>query len=101
MPHPYARRIENGRSLMAKHTPLDNVEHAQLRVDERAAPESVAVNQALVVPSEFEQLQREYPILFRRDADGEFQAVSILGLDRGENLFLSDGEWAARYIPAT
>ena len=41
------------------------------------------------------------PILFRRDADGGFQAVAILGLDRGENLFLSEGDWTARYVPAT
>src|SRR5205814_7436056 len=57
-------------------------------------------NLALVVPTEFEQLQREYPILFRRDSDGEFQSIALLGLDPGENLFLQGGEWAARYIPA-
>jgi hypothetical protein len=61
----------------------------------------VSINQALVVPSEFEPLQREYPILFRRDAQGGFQSVAILGLDRGENLFLRDGEWITRYVPAT
>jgi hypothetical protein len=79
---------------------LDNVDHQHLRVIERASSET-SVNQTLVVPSEFEQLQREYPILFRRNADGDFQAVAILGLDRGENLFLKDGEWVTRYIPAT
>jgi hypothetical protein len=80
---------------------LDNVEHAHVRVNERAGLDLLSINQALVVPNEFEQLQREYPILFRKNADGEFQSVAILGLDRGENLFLQEGEWTARYVPAT
>ena len=85
---------------MARRVQLDNVDHQHLRVIDRASSEQ-SINQALVVPSEFEQLQREYPILFRRDADGQFQSVAILGLDRGENLFLSDDEWLTRYVPAT
>ncbi|MFL6725871.1 MAG: SapC family protein [Sphingomicrobium sp.] len=85
---------------MTRRVQLDNVDHQHLRVIDRAGDE-VSVNQALAVPSEFEQLQREYPILFRRDADGQFQSVAILGLDRGENLFLRDGEWLTRYVPAT
>lgn len=58
------------------------------------------INQALVFPTEFEVLQREYPILFRKDAEDEFQAVVLLGLDRDENLFLENGDWQARYVPA-
>lgn len=85
---------------MARRVPLDNVEHAQLRLVDTPSAEW-RVNQALVVPLEFEELQREYPILFRRGDDGEFQAVAMLGLDRGDNLFLSNGEWTACYIPAT
>lgn len=79
---------------------LDNVDHQHLRVIDRVEGDA-SVNQALVVPSEFEELQREYPILFRQDADGAFQSVAILGLDRGENLFLRNGEWTMRYVPAT
>ena len=86
---------------MARRVPLDNVDHQHLRVIASAPRADASVNQALVVPSEFEQLQREYPILFREDSDGGFQAVAILGLDRGENLFLSEGEWTTRYVPAT
>ena len=85
---------------MTRRAHLDNVEHAHLRVNERAAPEYYSVNQVLAVPTEFEQLQREYPILFRKDSDDQFQSVAILGLDRGENLFVREGEWVARYIPA-
>lgn len=85
---------------MARLAPLDNVEHAHLRVT-GGATDALSSNQTLVVPNEFEQLQREYPILFRKDADGDFQAIVILGLDRSENLFVSDGEWQTRYVPAT
>jgi len=54
----------------------------------------------LLVPGEFEEAQRDYPLLFRRNDDGSFHAVALLGLDRGENLFLGDDRWSARYIPA-
>ncbi|MDI1366276.1 MAG: SapC family protein [bacterium] len=58
------------------------------------------VNQALLLPTEFEDAQRDYPILLRKDLNGDYQAVALLGLDRDENLFLQDGEWRARYVPA-
>jgi hypothetical protein len=95
-----ARESKSGGPLMAKRVRLDNVDHQHLRVIDRAAG-GQSVNQALVVPTEFEELQREYPILFRKDENGEFQSVAILGLDRGENLFLDDGSWISRYVPAT
>lgn len=85
---------------MTRLVKLDNVEHAHLRVTNRGTSE-LSSNQALVVPNEFEQLQREYPILFQRDADGNFQSVALLGLDRGENLFAAESNWGTRYIPAT
>ncbi|TAJ70802.1 MAG: peptide ABC transporter permease [Phenylobacterium sp.] len=80
---------------------LNNVDHADLRVIARHGPEfGDGVNQVLVFPNEFEDLQREYPIFFRRDANGAFQAVALLGLDRDENLFLGADGWNARYVPA-
>lgn len=80
---------------------LDNVEHGDLRVKPaRGAAFGDNVNQALVFPNEFRDLQREYPILFRKDAEGAFQAVALLGLDRDENLFLNGETWEAAYMPA-
>lgn len=80
---------------------LNNVDHADLRV---IAGHGVAfgdaVNQTLVLPTEFEAVQREYPILIRKDAAGAYQAVALLGLDRDENLFLDETGWNARYVPA-
>lgn len=85
---------------MPNRVPLDNVEHDSLRVIARGLPELDNVNQALVVPGEFEEVQREYPILLRRDQDGKFIAVALLGLEKGENLFLANGRWTTRYVPA-
>ena len=85
---------------LPKRVILDNVEHGSLRVDARGLPELDNVNQALVVPGEFEDVQREFPILLRRDQDGKFVAVALLGFEKGENLFLADGRWTTRYIPA-
>lgn len=80
---------------------LDNVTHADLRVRTGHSAEfGDNINLALVFPTEFVFVQREYPILFRRDANGEFQAVALLGLDKGENLFLDESGWNARYVPA-
>lgn len=80
---------------------LNNVDHADLRVITRHGPEfGDAINQVLVFPNEFEDLQREYPIFFRKDADGRYQAIALLGLDRDENLFLDTTGWNARYVPA-
>jgi hypothetical protein len=80
---------------------LDNVDHAELRVSQGyGAAFGDAVNQLLVFPTEFEALQREYPILFRQDDQGALQAVVLLGLDRDENLYLDGAAWRARYVPA-
>lgn len=87
---------------MANRVQLDNVRHQSLRFARRYGPKlGHGVNQLLVVPTEFEAVQREYPILFRRDPGGGFQAVALLGFDRQENLFLGEGgTWDADYIPA-
>jgi hypothetical protein len=80
---------------------INNVDHADLRVSPRAgAAFGDAANQALVFPAEFEQLQREFAIVFRRRETG-LQSYALLGLDRDENLFLSGDLWASRYVPAS
>lgn len=80
---------------------INNIDHASLRVSPRAGSTfGDAVNQALVFPAEFEELQREFPIVFRRREDG-IQAYALLGLDSGENLFLEGERWMSRYVPAS
>ncbi|MFL6735278.1 MAG: SapC family protein [Sphingomicrobium sp.] len=87
-------------STLSNRVPLDNVEHQGLRVALRGSPEIDQVNQTLVVPTEFEDVQREYPIFIRKDSADQFVAVALLGLEKGENLFLTDGAWTSNYIPA-
>lgn len=85
---------------MANPVLLDTIAHADLRVATGyAARFGDAVNQCVVLPSEFDAVQRDYPIVFRRDANGAFYAVALLGLDRDENLFLDERGWHARHVP--
>ena len=86
---------------MTHTTRLDNVAHARLRIATgHGAEYGDAVNQIALFLPEFEDAQRHYPILFRRQENGSLQAVAILGLDRDENLFLDGERWAAAYVPA-
>lgn len=86
---------------MANRVLLNNVDHHALRMVQRYGPEhGNSVNQSLIVPAEFEEVQRDYPIFFRADGEGGLQAVALLGLASGENLFLEGQVWNARYIPA-
>jgi SapC len=86
---------------MTKTVLLNNVDHPDLRIITRHGEEfGDSVNQVLILPTEFGEIQREYPIFLRKDANGEYQAVALLGLDRDENLFLEAGGWRARYVPA-
>jgi hypothetical protein len=86
---------------MTKHVLLNNIAHKDMRVITRYSAEfGDNVQAVLTFPTEYADIQREYPILFRKDADsGEFQSVALLGLARGENLFLDDGKWSASYVP--
>ena len=86
---------------MGQHVLLNNVDHHDLRlVIRHGAAFGDAVNQALVFPSEYQDIQRHYPIFFRRTEDGGFKSVALLGFDRDENLFLDGETWNAAYIPA-
>lgn len=80
---------------------LNNIDHADLRVSpargERAGD---GVNHAVLVPTEFLEAQRDFPILLKKDGGGEHQAVALLGFEKGENLFLEGDRWVSRYIPA-
>lgn len=86
---------------MANAVLLNNIEHGELKVSPAfGAAYGDAINQLVVFPNEFEELQREYPILFRKGDDGRLFSIAILGFDRDENLFLGGSGWNARYVPA-
>lgn len=85
---------------MTRFAPLDNVAHADLRLKPGHGQRfGDCVNQVPVFPSEFAAVQRDCPILFHA-GEGGLAAVAILGLERDSNLFVSDGRWDARYVPA-
>lgn len=86
---------------MTRHALLNNVDHHDLRVNLRYGPEfGDAVATVLTFPTEFADIQREYPIFFQKDeASGQFQAVALLGFKEGENLFVEGGRWNSKYLP--
>ena len=87
---------------MSKHVLLNNVDHKDLRViTTRSAEYGDNVMLAPTFPGEFRNLQAHYPIVFRKNAQGQFEPVALLGFKDGQNLFLSKQGWDATYIPMT
>lgn len=86
---------------MTNHALLDNITHKDLKVLPGYRPgEGFDFSTARVFPMEFSELQVEYPIVLTRNKEtGHFEPVVLLGLSKGENLFLAPHGWDARYIP--
>lgn len=86
---------------MTKHVMLNNIAHKDLRVITRYGAEfGDNVGTVLTVPTEYGDVQREYPIFFRKDPNtGEYQSVALLGFEKDENLFLEEAQWNASYVP--
>lgn len=86
---------------MARFEVLNNVAHKDLRVATHFGPEfGDAIGMVTAFPTEFAELQREYPLFFRRDSESrELQAVALLGFEQHENLFLQGRRWNAHYLP--
>ncbi len=86
---------------MTAHEILTTEAHRSLRVrTDRGAEFGDAVMSAVAVPTEFRQLQNEYPILFRLNPERDsFSAHAIFGFETGENLFVDGSRWDAYYRP--
>lgn len=86
---------------MGRHELLNNVTHRDLRVATRFGDEfGDSIGLVPAYPTEFAELQREYPIFLRREREsGQWQAVAVLGFDARENLYLQEGQWNAGYLP--
>lgn len=86
---------------MTRHVLLNNIAHKDLRVITRYGAElGDNIGTVLTFPTEYADVQREYPIFFRKDAaNGEYQSIALLGFDKNENLFLDNGRWRAAYVP--
>ncbi len=89
---------------------LDNINHKDLKVVNSfsvAVGDNIASTVTFI--TEFSEVQKEYPILFRKTPEnGEYQAIVLFGIQKDENLFLVDtatsgqtnAGWNAAYIPA-
>ena len=86
---------------MTNHAILNNVDHKDLRVETRhGADLGDDIMCTLAIPSEFRNLQADYPIFFHRNDDtGKYLPMVMFGLQEGENLYLNDDRWDAAYIP--
>ncbi len=86
---------------MSNHQVLNNADHKDLRVRlEPSAECGDAVMGTLVTPAEFRRVQAEFPIVFRKNPENDsVTALALFGFENGENLFLEDGKWDARYRP--
>ncbi len=86
---------------MSTHAALSPVTHRSLRIRSDRSPEcGDAVMCCITFPSEFRSIQNQYPILFQRTPDREgYSILAMFGFQAGENLFLKDGKWDARYRP--
>ena len=86
---------------MTRHVMLDNVTYKDLRViRDYARVPAYDVNVARVFPSEFIQLQMEYPLFFLRNKEaGDFEPIALLGFSDKENLYLDETGWDAGYVP--
>ena len=95
---------------MARIELLNNIAHKDLCINPLYSVElGDNVASTVTFVTEFAEVQKEYPILFRREpVSGEFQAVVLLGIQKDENLFLTEESkrepgrtgWNAAYIPA-
>src|SRR5688572_1624292 len=86
---------------MTRHVMLNNIQHKNLRVITRPGAQfGDQVGMVLTFPTEFAEVQRDYPIFFRKDpATGEFSSLALLGLSKDENLYLDGDRWDAGYLP--
>jgi hypothetical protein len=85
---------------MQKPELLNNITHKDLRIiTRRGAQWGDAVMSCPVTPDEFRLLQAHYPIVFQKNAEGQFQPIVLFGLEDEQNLFLNAEGWNAQYVP--
>lgn len=89
-------------AYMSNFAVLNNVNHQDVRIDTNfSAQYGNDVGSVITFPSEFNNIQKEYPIFFQKDSEtNKYRSVVLLGFQKDENLFLEQGKWQADYIPA-
>lgn len=86
---------------MSQYELLNNIKHKDLRILTRRGVElGDGVGGCVIYPTEFNELQKYYPILFQQEEDGSWLLITIFGFENNENLYLDGASWRAPYIPA-
>lgn len=86
---------------MAQYQLLNNIAHKDLRIfKHRGAELGDAVGGCVVYPTEFNEVQKYYPIVFQASENGDWLTIALFGFELNENLFLSGDKWLVPYIPA-
>ena len=86
---------------MPNHAAVNPVDHKTIRISgERSEAAGDGQMCCITFPNEFRSVQSHYPILFQKEQDREdYRCLALFGFENGENLFLKNGTWDARYIP--
>lgn len=84
---------------MSKAIVLNNVDHKSIKIDIRSEA-NVNVNRSLAFATEINELHKEFPLVFHKNAEGQTQLHAILGLEKDENLFVGENGWTTRFVPA-
>lgn len=79
---------------------LDDQTHAGLKMRPASSFAYASnINSVPLLIGECFECAREYPIVFLLGEDGLVPAA-LVGLREGENLYVRNGKWEARYVPA-
>lgn len=86
---------------MSQYQLLNNVKHKDLKIlTHRGADVGDAISGCVVYPTELNELQKHYPVVFQKQDDGSWLLIALFGFENNENLFLENNTWNATYIPA-
>ncbi|NMH59223.1 SapC family protein [Alteromonas ponticola] len=87
--------------MAANYIPLDKEKHKDIKIVTKHSFE-YAQNTHLAAASikEFARLASAMPIVLIKDPSSErFHIVAMLGVEQGQNLYLSEGQWQAPHVP--
>ena len=86
---------------MKKCVMLNNIDHCDIKIlPLNSYPEIFKRMNVMIFPSEFNEIQKDFPILLAKDVnDNRFVPVAFLGFENKENLYFSSNQWLAKYIP--
>jgi len=80
--------------------PLNQETHANLKLKDGNDFAHIANDNIVpLVVYEFMLAASEFPIIFIKTQDNRFQPAALLGLKRGDNLFVEEGKWVGNFIP--